>query len=682
MAEAGAASPCQVLSGAGGVGKTQIAAHLARRIWESQTVDLLLWATASSKDMLVSTYAEAALAVADPDAAHRFEGDAPEKAAAHFLAWAQNTDRRWLIVLDDVSDPANLSGLAGQLDLWPPSCPQGHTVVTTRRRDAALPGRRIDVGAFTPDEARAYLTDKLDAAHRQDNPEHITGLARDLGHLPLALAQAVTYLIDLHLDCADYRLRLADRTRTLGDLVPEEGALPDAHRTTIAATWSLSVDHADRLRPKGLARPMLHLASLLDPNGIPVAVLTSPAALSYLTEHRARDDSSDLTSSRTLVDPEDAFAALRCLHRLSLADHTPDAALPAVRVHSLIQRATREALPPDARDPLAVACADALVGAWPEIQRDAALAQVLRANADTLIAQAHSALWKTDAHPLLIQTGTSLSEAGLLAAALTYFRDLSTAAQHHLGLDHTDTFTIRRYLTDLQAMSGDMNGARATLSELLDAQLRVRGPDDPGTLATRSELARWQAHAGEPAAAVQAFEVLLTHSARVLGPDHPQSLVIRLNIANFTGEAGDAAAALAGCEELLADTVRIYGPHHHRTLAVRFHLAIWTGEAGDPGGAVTAFAELVGDYLQTFGPDYPYTLVMRRNFAVWQREAGDPAGAVATLEELLPDQLRVLGPDHPWVLNAQTKLAHWQEEDRDPPHTPERGLEREELDGS
>ncbi|GIF08888.1 hypothetical protein [Actinoplanes siamensis] len=70
------------------------------------------------------------------------------------------------------------------------------------------------------------------------------GLAADLGYLPLALAQAAAYLLDRRLSCAGYRARLADQRRQLADLVPEEGALPDEHQATVAATWALSIDLA------------------------------------------------------------------------------------------------------------------------------------------------------------------------------------------------------------------------------------------------------------------------------------------------------------------------------------------------------------------------------------------------------------------------------------------------------
>ncbi|WP_263301867.1 NB-ARC domain-containing protein, partial [Streptomyces purpurogeneiscleroticus] len=242
------------------MGKTQLAAHHARAAWQAGEVDLLVWVNAGSRDAIVSTYAQVGAEVtgADPDV--------PERAAERFLHWAETTDRRWLIVLDDVTDPADLRGL------WPPHHPHGRTVLTTRRRDSALtgPGRhRIDVGVFTPDEATAYLTASLDAHDRREDATEIAGLAANLGHLPLALAQAVAYLIDSGLDCAAYRTRLADRARTLTDLLPESGGLPDDHRATVAATWSLSIEQANRLRPHGLARPLLNLSSMLDPNGIP-----------------------------------------------------------------------------------------------------------------------------------------------------------------------------------------------------------------------------------------------------------------------------------------------------------------------------------------------------------------------------------------------------------------------------
>ncbi|SNS13197.1 NB-ARC domain-containing protein [Geodermatophilus pulveris] len=201
-AASGAAVLTGVVSGMGGVGKTQLAAAYAHRLWDAGGVDLLVWLTASGRDAVLTGYAQAGADVASP-----VEGEDTDQVAQRFLAWLAATDRRWLVVLDDLADPADLRGL------WPQGR-SGRALVTTRRRDAALADRGtvIDVGLFTPGEAVAYLTGRLDPGGRC--PERLVEageLAEDLGRLPLALAQAAAYMQDRDLTCAAYRQRLARR---------------------------------------------------------------------------------------------------------------------------------------------------------------------------------------------------------------------------------------------------------------------------------------------------------------------------------------------------------------------------------------------------------------------------------------------------------------------------------------
>ncbi|MFD8811159.1 hypothetical protein ACFV23_06650 [Streptomyces sp. NPDC059627] len=165
---------------------------------------------------------------------------------------------RWLVVLDDVADPADLNGL------WPPASPHGRTLVTTRRKDAALTneGRRlIEVGLFTEDESVTYLTAALAARDRTEPAGQLAALAGELGYLPLGLSQAAAYLIDTGMDCAGYRGMLADRATKLADASPD--ALPDGQTHTAAAAWAVSVERANSLKPAGLARPLLQLAAFL-----------------------------------------------------------------------------------------------------------------------------------------------------------------------------------------------------------------------------------------------------------------------------------------------------------------------------------------------------------------------------------------------------------------------------------
>ncbi|WP_261386927.1 tetratricopeptide repeat protein, partial [Streptomyces sp. BK340] len=634
----------QVLAGMGGVGKTQLAADYARTAWQAGELDVLVWITAANATAAASGYAQAAVEILGADPADR------EAAARAFLAWlepkATATPCRWLVVLDDVTDPADLNGL------WPPAGPHGRTLVTTRRQDAALAGRLIKVGLFTEAESLAYLTTALGARDRREPDEQLTALAQDLGHLPLALSQAAAYLIDAGISAAAYRARLADRATSLADAAPE--VLPDGQTQSAAAAWSLSVDRADTLRPVGLARPMLQLAAFLNANGIPETVLTSEPALAHLTRHRAEEQDRTPVS----VTADEAVGALRALARLSLIDHTPATPHQAVRVHQLIQRATRDTLTPGRHDQLARTTADALTKAWPAIERDTELAQALRANAAALTRTAEDALYRPDAHALLYQAGQSLGEAGQVTAATTHFQRLTETTRHRLGPDHPHTLTARHNLAYWRGEAGDAAGATAAYEQLLTDQVRVQGKDHPHTLATRHNLAHWRGEAGDAAGAAAAYEQLLTDRVRVLGEDHPDTLITRNSLAYRRGKAGDAAGAAAAFEQQLTDQVRVQGEDHPHTLATRNYLAHWRGEAGDAAGAAAAFEQLLTDQVRVQGEDHPHTLNTRSHLAYWRGQAGDAAGAAAAYEQLLTDQVRVQGEDHPHTLITRNHLAY------------------------
>ncbi|MFB8046049.1 FxSxx-COOH system tetratricopeptide repeat protein [Streptomyces hydrogenans] len=641
----------QLLTGMGGVGKTQLAADYARTAWNDTSpatgLDVLVWVTASARSSIVTGYAQAGVELcrADP-------GDV-EQAARSFLAWLTPKTAakpcRWLIVLDDVTDPADLNGL------WPPDSPHGRTLVTTRRRDAALAahGRRtIEVGLFTAAEALIYLTASLTG--RYESADELTALAEDLGHLPLALAQAAAYLIDTGESVASYRELLADRTTTLAEAAPD--ALPDDQALPLAAAWSLSIDRADSLRPAGLARPLLHLTALLDANGIPQNVLTSAPALAHLTAHRTRPGPEHAVDPGP-VSVRDAVRALSALHRLSLLDHDREDPHRAVRVHQLIQRTTRDTLTPHQHDITARAAADALTAAWPEIERDTALAQIFRANTTTLTGHAGQALHQPDAHGVLYRAGRSLGETGQVTAARDHFQHLTEATRHHLGEDHPATLTARGNLATMRGEAGDAAGAVDAFADLLDHMVRVLGTDHPATLSTRGNLAFMRARAGDVVGAVDAFADLLDHMVRVLGTDHPETLTTRGRLAAMRGRAGDVAGAVDAFADLLPDRIRVLGPDHPDTLSTRGNLAFMRARAGDVAGAVDAFADLLPDRIRVLGPDHPDTLSTRGNLAFMRARAGDVAGAVDAFADLLPDRIRVLGPDHPDTLTTRGNLA-------------------------
>jgi hypothetical protein len=285
------------------------------------------------------------------------------------------------------------------------------------------------LGVFTHAEAAAALHQVLaERGHPAQPPEQVEALAAELGFLPLALSQAAAYITNEDIGVQRYRDRLA--ARLLHEVVPEERELPDDHQRIISATWELSIDQADAARPAGLARPVLQLTSMLDPAGIPQAVLSSPPALAHLATY--------LPGQEHAVDEATVDAVLRVLHRYNLIDHDRALSYREVRVHQLVQRATRENLTTrpgqgsDALATLACAAADALIAVWPEAESDD-LGQVLRASTTALQQAAGPALWNQDEgpHRVLFQFAKSLGETGQVTAARDACANLHQPAPKH-----------------------------------------------------------------------------------------------------------------------------------------------------------------------------------------------------------------------------------------------------------
>ncbi|MFD6532104.1 tetratricopeptide repeat protein, partial [Streptomyces sp. NPDC060184] len=474
----------QVLSGGGGVGKSQLAAAYATEALHNGT-DLVLWVSAAEVQQVVTLYALAALRVSAPGAT----GDDPEHDAGAFLSWLATTGRRWLIILDDITDPAGMTGW------WPASrTGTGWVLATTRLHDAALTGngrKRIPVDVYTSTEAVAYLRARLtgdDAGHLLDGA--VGDLAEALGHLPLALGHAAAYMLNQDLRVAEYLSLFNDHDRRLSQLLPET-ADADGYGRQIATTLLLSLDAAQRTEPVGLSRSALRIAALLDPAGHPHALWHTPAVLSYLGNHRTPGEHGTGTGKAgEPVTPEQANAALRVLHRYALVTTDRRQEPRAVRIHALTARAAREITSKAALPRLAHTVAEAMLDIWPDVDQIVPdVAATLRTNVDHLQQHASNHLWQTDGHYLLHRVGASLHDAGLTIAAIASGEQLSGTSALVLGPDHPATVTARSNLANSYAEAGRTTEATTLRESVLADQERLLGRNHPATLTARSNLA-------------------------------------------------------------------------------------------------------------------------------------------------------------------------------------------------
>jgi tetratricopeptide (TPR) repeat protein len=600
--------------GLGGVGKSTLAAHYARRHRDEYRV---IWRVpGDGPTEIAAGLADLATAL-QPQLANLPREALPGQA----LRWLSTHDD-WLLLVDNVERPADLA-LLGDL-------PAGRVLVTSRRA-TGWPGiATVPLDVLDHDEAVTLLTRTATEGRHGTPLPGADDLCRELGRLPLAIRQAGAYLAETMATPDEY---LADLARHPA-LVYREAAV-DWVWPTMARVWRVTLD---RLVEDRVTVNVLRVLAWLAPDDAP------------------RD---------LLFRLGDEFAVRRAigrLHALSMVTATST----AVSVHRLVQAVTRT---PDAgdphRQPVQIAAAredatrvllEAVEHSDPRAPDAVPVFAPLVPHIDALASHTATDDDTTATAMLLNHTGMFLAGHGTPDTPDRYIRRALSACEQTLGPDHEDTLTCRSNLAFLHHAAGDHELAATVYAEVLRDRERVLGPDHRDTLNARSDLAATYEAMGDLDRAIPQLEAVLADCVRVLGEDDVDTIGSRNAVAYAHESAGNLPRATALYEQVVADCTRLLGPDHHFTLLSRNNLACSHVAAKRWDQAVPALEALVADRERVLGEDHPDTAVSRINLAVAAGSSGDWDRAVPLHETVLAQRLRVLGPDHPATAAAETAL--------------------------
>jgi tetratricopeptide (TPR) repeat protein len=632
-------------------GKTQLAAFFAESQWRAGALDLLVWVDASSMSSILADYVDAAAVVTGT----RSAGDA-ETVAAGFLGWLAQTDRRWLVVLDDLADPDSLAGR------WPAG-PTGQVIVTTSSTQAvtsASGAMVLEIGPFSRREAMSYLVGRLSAD--PDQRRGAIDLIEDLDCHPIAIAQATATIGTSWLTCVDYREHYYRRA---GVLTPPGAAPPFAP----AVTWTLAVDASDQPLPGGSAQSCLAMASLLDGHGIPVTVFTTAAATTYIRGTRvpaqrpaAQRESAEWGSGAERAPAGNqpagtASMALTVLDQAGLITIDRGNDPPLVRVNTILQRAVRAATPREMQEAASLAAATALLEAWPDDDRGNRIGQALRASAASLQRSAGATLWAHGCHPVLLRAGKSLDDARLSGPAVDYWTGLMSIADQVIGPGHPDALVLVERLASAYVAAGRAAEAVSWHQRMMADWARAFGPDHPRTLAARVSLGRVLVSAGIYEEAIRVMGAALADCERAYGPGHPECISIRTEVAAGYRAAGDLTEAIRLYKAALDERDRRFGSEHPDTMASRQVLAETYLAAGRTKDAFSQYKRVVADRQRSQGREHPDTLRATGALASAYQQAGKMAQAIQLSEQVRLGTEKALGPDHRDTLAAAAVLG-------------------------
>ena len=582
----------QLLTGTLGAGSTQLAAAYARAKlaagWR-----LVAWVNAENTGNLLAGLAAVADTVGLSVGGSRRDAADAGRIVRH---WLETDGDNCLLVFDDAENP----------DVLREFVPVGaaRVLITSTRQLPANLQSSVSVDVFSAEEALTFLAGPTGL----DDAGKAAAVAAELGHLPLALAQAAAVIAGHRLAYGAY----LDRLRTLPvqeHLTRQEG---QAYPHGVAGAVLLSLQAVWAADRAGVSTRMLEIMAVLAAAGVRREVLHTAGQAGVLASggHRV---------SAAQVD-----RALEWLNHRSLLSFSLDGQ--TIIMHRLVAQVVRDWLA--RRERLAAVCRVA--------------ASVLEARATTLgRSQDRSAVRDVpqQVKALLENTARLAGEADKeLARTLLRLR-----------------FVALYHLIEL----GDSTPQAIAVGEPLTADLeRLLGPDHPDTLNSRNSLAAAYLAAGRVADAIPLFEQTLAGRERLLGPDHSDTLTSRNNLASAYQDAGRAVEAIPLFEQTLAARERLLGVGHPRTLSSRSNLAAAYRDGGRIAEAISLLEQTLADRERVLGPEHPDTRTSRTNLATAHQGGGQATKAIPLFEQTSSGWPRVLRPDHPDTQTSRKNLAN------------------------
>jgi tetratricopeptide (TPR) repeat protein len=506
--------------------------------------------------------------------------------------WLSDEDNgSWLLVLDNADDKEiffgsarrsqSQDGLQQQLSKLAQYLPQsayGSTLITTRDRRIGEKFAERDQPIIVPPLEVADATSMLRSRlpnHLDWRPAEVAELLQSLQYLPLAIAQAASYISEEEIALKEYlelfRSEDADSKYMLEQDYYDSSSHSDM-RNSVFQTWKISFDQIQHQAPR--AAEILSLMSMLNKQSIP---------------------------ARLLQDEEESFVtfnkALQTLKNFSLIHE--EQAQNTYGIHQLVQLSMQWWLNQEktltrwqgkALEVLFKNCPSShSIEDWKAWQTISPHVTIVRGY------RFQRAEQKLQYANITSRLGGYYKALGWYEMALKMEEDALNIRLELLGENHRDTLTSMNHLANVLSDQGKFKQAEEMHRQALGLRKVVLGQEHPETLTSMSNLGLVLSRQAKYAEAESVHRQLLRLRERVLGKEDPSTLTSMNNLAAVLSDQGQNEEAEEIHRRVLWLMERALSKEHPPTERSKNNLAWVSAASQEEQRSVVRTARLAPD---------------------------------------------------------------------------------------
>ncbi|KAF4610650.1 hypothetical protein D9613_006781 [Agrocybe pediades] len=697
-----------LISGMGGIGKTQLCLQFVEDAMDNSTFSRVFYVDAATEDSIASSFKGIFYNT------QGLKSSGLSESPDSVLAWISRLDEDWLIVYDNAEE---------SVAKYLPGGRRGNMLMTSRNPGLArhTSGAHIVLDQMSEEDALALF--KSSGCHEflSTEDERLSReIVSSLSFIPLAVDLAGAYTASSSGSCTlrEYiKLLSGKRTQVLN---PLDIADKTPYNNTIYGAWELSMkgleDVAASSHPRHEAAQsalaILHIFSFFHHSVIDENIFKR-AAVTYHTASAHENDffhppmlsslaQKILQLDGTKNDWDNGYfrKGIQMLLSASLVKKSMISERVVYSVHPLIHEWVRnkhmshdQALPQDAHIIMlsSISFDDVLyqqttTPLLPHIKayQQYTLDQILinQEYNDYIFGRlqffySNTSLFREEKNvlPIIIEhrkqalgenmntlhamhdLALCLQNLGELAEAEEIFSKVIALETKILGYDHPSTLTSRHSLGSLYTDKGQWEEAKAILLLVVEARTRVFGEENMDTLSSMHELARCLENQGKLAEAEEMFSKVIAHETKILGYDHPSTLTSRHNLGSLYTDKGQWEEAKAILLLVVEARTRVFGEENMKTLSSMHELARCLENQGKLAEAEEMFSKVIAHETKILGYDHPSTLTSRHNLGALYAEHGQLEKAEVMLIPVVEARTRVFGEENMDTLSSMHELA-------------------------